>query len=79
MTESNEPTDKSGIAPFLGALTIIVAVVIGIWLINVFSGDDLTDPQQITDYVGKLNALGADIKIVDFPDNDDSEKIISVV
>ena len=28
---------------------------------------------------GKLNALGADIKIVDFPDNDDSEKIISVV
>ncbi|MFB1296076.1 lumazine-binding protein [Mycobacterium sp. pW049] len=47
MTESNEPTDKSGIAPFLGALTIIVAVVIGIWLINVFSGDDLTDPQQI--------------------------------
>ena len=23
--------------------------------------------------------LGADIKIVDFPDNDDSEKIISVV
>ena len=31
------------------------------------------------DFVGKLNALGADIKIVDFPDNDDSEKIISVV
>lgn len=47
MTEPTEPTDKSGIAPFLGALTIIVAVVIGIWLINVFSGDDLTDAQQI--------------------------------
>ena len=31
------------------------------------------------DFVGKLNALGADIKIVDFRDNDDSEKIISVV
>ncbi len=30
-------------------------------------------------FVGKLNALGADIRIVDFPDNDDSEKIISVV
>ena len=30
-------------------------------------------------FVGKLNALGADIKIIDFPDNDDSEKIISVV
>ena len=33
--------------PFLGALTIIVAVVIGIWLISVFSGGDLTDEQQI--------------------------------
>lgn len=47
MTEPTEPPEKSGIAPFLGALTIIVAVVIGIWLINVFSGDELTDPQQI--------------------------------
>ena len=47
MTEPTEPADKSGVAPFLGALIIIVAVVIGIWLINLFSGDDLTDAQQI--------------------------------
>ncbi len=45
--EPTEPTDRPAIAPFLGALTIIVAVVIGIWLINVFSGDDLSDDQQI--------------------------------
>ncbi len=50
MTEPTEPADSTGrsaIAPFLGALAIIVAVVIGIWLMNVFSGDDLTDAQQI--------------------------------
>lgn len=45
----NESDDSSGTSagPFLGALAIIVAVVIAIWLFNVFSGDGLTDEQQI--------------------------------
>ncbi|UXA18535.1 lumazine-binding protein [Mycobacterium sp. SMC-4] len=43
---SDESTGSSA-GPFLGALTIIVAVVIAIWLFNVFSGDELTDEQQI--------------------------------
>ena len=30
-------------------------------------------------FVGKLNALGADIRIVDFPEETEMEKIISVV
>ena len=50
MTEAHETPDKSdgaSIGPFLGALVIIVAVVIGIWLMNVFSGDDMTEAQQI--------------------------------
>ena len=29
-------------------------------------------------FVGKLRALGADISVVDFPDDDGAEKIISV-
>jgi hypothetical protein len=45
-TDGAESTG-SAVAPFLGALAIIVAVVIGIWLINLFSGDGLTDEQQI--------------------------------
>lgn len=47
MTEAEETPERSAIAPFLGALVIIVAVVIGIWLINIFSGDDLSDEQLI--------------------------------
>ncbi|MDG4663327.1 lumazine-binding protein [Mycobacterium sp. 236(2023)] len=47
MSEGEDAPDKPAVAPFLGALTIIVAVVIGIWLINIFSGDDLTEEQQI--------------------------------
>ncbi|KWX67129.1 lumazine-binding protein [Mycobacterium sp. NAZ190054] len=47
--EETDGTQSNGaaVAPFLGALAIIVAVVIGIWLINVFSGDGLTEEQQI--------------------------------
>ncbi|MBB2988548.1 hypothetical protein FHR72_000005 [Mycolicibacterium iranicum] len=45
--DADDRSSGSAIAPFLGALAIIVAVVIGIWLINIFSGDDLTDAQQI--------------------------------
>ena len=46
MTEPEESTGNSA-APFLGALAIIVAIVIAIWLFNVFSGDELTDEQLI--------------------------------
>ncbi len=47
MTDAGDSPDRPAVAPFLGALAIIVTVVIGIWLINVLSGDDLTDEQQI--------------------------------
>lgn len=47
MTDSGEAPDRRAIAPFLGALAIIVIVVIGIWLINFSSGEDLTDEQLI--------------------------------
>lgn len=47
MTDADEPADRPAAWPFLAALAIIVIVVIGIWLLNVFSGDDLTDEQQI--------------------------------
>ncbi|AFM15274.1 hypothetical protein Mycch_0454 [Mycolicibacterium chubuense NBB4] len=48
MTEPEEPTSEgSTAAPFLGALVIIVAIVIAIWLFNVFSGDHLTEEQQV--------------------------------
>lgn len=46
MTEPEESTGNSA-APFLGALAIIVAIVIAIWLFSVFSGGDLTDEQLI--------------------------------
>jgi hypothetical protein len=48
VTEPTESSSTGGTAtPFLGALAIIVAIVIAIWLFNVFSGDELTDDQQI--------------------------------
>ncbi|MEH3139203.1 MAG: lumazine-binding protein [Mycobacterium kyogaense] len=46
MTEPDESTGRSA-APFLGALAIFVAIVITIWLFNLFSGGELTDEQQI--------------------------------
>ncbi|MCH9668880.1 MAG: lumazine-binding protein [Actinomycetia bacterium] len=46
-----DPADSSSggttAAPFLAALAIAVTVVIVVWLFNVFSGDELTDDQQI--------------------------------
>ncbi|MGP4055942.1 Rv0361 family membrane protein [Mycobacterium sp. 4D054] len=47
--DETDGTESSGsaVAPFLGALAIITAVVIGIWLFNVFSGDGMSDDQQI--------------------------------
>jgi hypothetical protein len=46
VTEPDESTGRSA-APFLGALAIFVAIVITIWLFNLFSGGELTDEQQI--------------------------------
>jgi hypothetical protein len=47
MTEPDDTPERPAVAPFLGALAIIVTVVIGIWLINLFSGGDPTDEQLI--------------------------------
>jgi hypothetical protein len=45
-------------APFLGALAIIVLVVIAIWLFNVFGPDDLPADQQVGKAaVGQNDAL----------------------
>lgn len=47
----SEPPESSSTAagpgPFLGALAIIALVVIAIWLLNVFDGDDLSEDQLI--------------------------------
>ena len=56
MTEPEDSSTGSSVGPFLGALTIIVAVVIAIWLFNVFSSDELTDDQQIARAVSAQNA-----------------------
>jgi len=45
-------------APFLGALTIIVIVVIAIWLLNVFGGDRTPEDQKVgRAAVGQNDAL----------------------
>ena len=56
MTEPEDSSTGSSVGPFLGALTIIVAVVIAIWLFNIFSSDELTDDQQIARAVSAQNA-----------------------
>ncbi|MGE2715511.1 lumazine-binding protein [Mycolicibacterium litorale] len=45
--DTGRPSDRPTVAPFMAALVIIVLVVIGIWLADVFEGDELTDEQQI--------------------------------
>lgn len=45
--DPGRPSDRPTAAPFLAALVIIVLVVIGIWLVQAFEGDELTDEQQI--------------------------------
>lgn len=47
MTEPDDASAGSTATPFLGALAIIVAVVIAIWLFTVFSHDEPSDSQQI--------------------------------
>jgi hypothetical protein len=45
-------------APFLGALAIIVIVVIGIWLFNSFGGDRTPEDQRVANAaVGQNDAL----------------------
>jgi hypothetical protein len=53
-----EPADRPTIAPFLGALAIIVLVLIGIGLANVFGSDSVPENQQVgTAAVGQNDAL----------------------
>lgn len=57
MTGDDDSTGSSA-GPFLGALAIIVAVVIAIWLFNIFSRDGLSDEQQVARAaVGQNDAL----------------------
>ena len=50
--------DRPTMAPFLGALAIIVLVVIAIWLFNVFGTDDVPPDQQVGKAaVGQNDAL----------------------
>jgi hypothetical protein len=55
---SQDDNTGNSAAPFLGALAVIVAVVIAVWLFNVFSGDRITDDQLVTRaVVGQNDAL----------------------
>jgi len=56
--QSDEAPDRPTMAPFLGALAIIVVVVIAIWLFSVFSDDRTPEDQRIgTAAVGQNDAL----------------------
>ncbi len=58
MNEPDDNADRPTMAPFLGALTIIVLVVITIGLFNVFSSNDLPPDQQVgRAAVGQNDAL----------------------
>ena len=58
MTEPKGDADRPTMAPFLGALAIIVLVVIAIWLFNVFGTDDVPPDQQVGKAaVGQNDAL----------------------
>ncbi len=56
--EADEPAVRPTMAPFLGALAIIVVVVIAIWLFSVFQGDTTPQDQQVgLAAVGQNDAL----------------------
>jgi hypothetical protein len=56
--EDDPVTDRPTIAPFLGALAIIVLVVIAIGLFNMFGDDDVPPDQQVgRAAVGQNDAL----------------------
>jgi hypothetical protein len=44
---ADEPVDRQTMAPFLGALAIIVLVVIGIVVANLSGGDGLSEEQRV--------------------------------
>jgi hypothetical protein len=55
---SDEADDGPTMAPFLGALAIIVVVVIAIWLFSVFEGDRTPEDQRVgRAAVGQNDAL----------------------
>jgi hypothetical protein len=55
---SDLPEDRPTLAPFLGALAIILLVVIGIIAFNAFGGSDATPDQQLrAAVVGQNDAL----------------------
>jgi hypothetical protein len=58
VTEPKDDADRPTMAPFLGALAIIVLVVIAIWLFDVFGTDDVPADQQVGKAaVGQNDAL----------------------
>ncbi len=58
MPSDDEYSGRPTLAPFLGALTIIVIVVIAIWLSNMFGGDRTPADQRVgTAAVGQNDAL----------------------
>jgi hypothetical protein len=58
VTAPQDDADRPTMAPFLGALAIIVLVVIAIWLFNVFGTDDVPADQQVGKAaVGQNDAL----------------------
>jgi hypothetical protein len=55
---SDDAADRPTMAPFLGALAIIVIVVIAIWLVNLFEGDRTPEEQKVARAaVGQNDAL----------------------
>ncbi|WP_197377097.1 Rv0361 family membrane protein [Mycolicibacterium baixiangningiae] len=44
---TGRPSDRPTAAPFMAALVLVVLIVIGIWLANLFDGDEPTPEQQI--------------------------------
>jgi hypothetical protein len=62
---TDRPSDRPTAAPFMIALVIIVLVVIGIWLVNLFEGDEPT-PEQL---IGRAAAAQNDaLQREDYPD-----------
>lgn len=58
MPPEEEGSDKPTVAPFLGALVIIVIVVIAIWLLNLFGSDRTPEDQRVgRAAVGQNDAL----------------------
>jgi hypothetical protein len=56
--EDDDAADRPTMAPFLGALAIIVIVVIAIWLFNLFGGDKTPEDQKVgRAAVGQNDAL----------------------